>query len=166
MSDRRGPCRSPRLAAVGSQLTDVHALGLETAQGLILTEAFYWDANDETRKFAADFAKRNRGIHPTMVHAGVYSSVLHYLKALKELGADADGAKVVAKMKEMPTEDRLFGKGEVRVDGRHIHPMYLFEVKKPEESKYPWDYYKVIQTIPPSEAWRPLEEGGCDFLKS
>ena len=147
-------------------LTDVHALGLETAQGLILTEAFYWDANDETRKFAAEFAKRNRGIHPTMVHAGVYSSVLHYLKALKELGADADGAAVVAKMKDMPTEDRLFGKGEVRVDGRHIHPMYLFEVKKPEESKGPWDYYKLRATIPAEEAFRPLDQGGCPLAKS
>jgi branched-chain amino acid transport system substrate-binding protein len=147
-------------------LTDVHALGLQTAQGLILTEAFYWDANDETRKFAAEFAKRNRGIHPTMVHAGVYSSVLHYLKALKELGADADGAKVVAKMKEMPTEDRLFGKGEVRIDGRHIHPMYLFEVKKPEESKGPWDYYKLRATIPAEEAFRPLDQGNCPLAKS
>ena len=147
-------------------LTDVHALGLETAQGLILTEAFYWDANDETRKFAAEFSKRNRGIYPTMVHAGVYSSVLHYLKALKELGADDDGAKVVAKMKEMPTEDRLFGKGEVRVDGRHIHPMYLFEVKKPEESKGPWDYYKLRATIPAEEAFRPLDQGNCPLAKS
>jgi branched-chain amino acid transport system substrate-binding protein len=147
-------------------LTDVHALGLETAQGLILTEAFYWDANDESRKFAAEFSKRNRGIYPTMVHAGVYSSVLHYLKALKELGADDDGAKVVAKMKEMPTEDRLFGKGEVRVDGRHIHPMYLFEVKKPEESKGPWDYYKLRATIPAEEAFRPLDQGNCPLAKS
>ena len=147
-------------------LTDVHALGLETAQGLILTEAFYWDANDETRKFAAEFAKRNRGIHPTMVHAGVYSSVLHYLKALKELGADADGAAVVAKMKDMPTDDRLFGKGQVRVDGRHIHPMYLFEVKKPDESKGPWDYYKLRATIPAEEAFRPLDQGGCPLAKS
>jgi branched-chain amino acid transport system substrate-binding protein len=147
-------------------LTDVHALGLETAQGLILTEAFYWDANDETRKFAAEFSKRNRGIYPTMVHAGVYSSVLHYLKALKELGADDDGAKVVAKMKEMPTEDRLFGTGEVRVDGRHIHPMYLFEVKKPEESKGPWDYYKLRATIPAEEAFRPLDQGNCPLAKS
>jgi branched-chain amino acid transport system substrate-binding protein len=147
-------------------LTDVHALGLETAQGLVLTEAFYWDANDETRKFAAEFAKRNRGIHPTMVHAGVYSSVLHYLKTLKELGSDADGAAVVEKMKSMPTEDRLFGKGEIRVDGRHIHPMYLFEVKKPEESKGPWDYYKLRATIPAEEAFRPLDQGGCPLVKS
>jgi branched-chain amino acid transport system substrate-binding protein len=146
-------------------ITDVHALGLQTAQGLILTEAFYWDANDETRKFAEEFAKRNRGIHPTMIHAGVYSAVLHYLKALKELGSDADGAAVVAKMKEMKTEDRLFGTGEVRVDGRHIHPMYLFEVKKPEESKGPWDYYKLRATIPAAEAFRPLDKGGCPLVK-
>ena len=147
-------------------LTDVHALGLQTAQGLILTEAFYWDTNDQTRKFAEEFAKRDRGIHPTMVHAGVYSSVLHYLKALKELGSDADGAAVVAKMKEMKTDDKLFGKGEVRIDGRHIHPMYLFEVKKPEESKGPWDYYKLRATIPAEEAFRPLDKGGCPLVKS
>ncbi len=147
-------------------ITDVHALGLQTAQGLILTESFYWDANDETRAFAAEFAKRNRGIHPTMIHAGVYSAVLHYLKAVKELGSDSDGAAVVAKMKEMPTEDRLFGKGEIRADGRKIHPMYLFEVKKPEESKGPWDYYKLRATIPAEEAFRPIEQGGCPFVKS
>ena len=147
-------------------LTDVHALGLETAQGLILTEAFYWDANDETRKFTEEFAKRNRGVYPTMVHAGVYSSVLHYLKALKELGSDGDGAAVVAKMKEMPTDDRLFGKGQVRADGRHIHPMYLFEVKKPDESKGEWDYYKLRATIPAEEAFRPLDKGGCPLVKS
>ncbi len=147
-------------------LTDVHALGLETAQGLILTEAFYWDANDETRKFAEEFAKRNRGIHPTMIHAGVYSAVLHYLKAVEALGSDADGAAVVAKMKEIPTEDPLFGKGEIRVDGRHIHPMYLFEVKKPEESKGPWDYYKLRATIPADQAFRPIDQGGCPLIKA
>ncbi len=147
-------------------ITDVHALGLQTAQGLTLTESFYWDANDETRNFAAEFAKRDRGIHPTMIHAGVYSAVLHYLKALKELGSDGDGAAVIAKMKEMPTEDRLFGKGEVRADGRKIHPMYLFEVKKPEESKGPWDYYKLRATIPADQAFRPLDQGGCPLLKS
>src|SRR4029453_5141992 len=102
-------------------ITDVHALGLQTAQGLVLTEAFYWDANEATRKFSEEFAKRDRGIHPTMVHAGVYSAVLHYLKAVKALGSDTDGAAVVAKMKGMPTDDPLFGKGMIRVDGRHIH---------------------------------------------
>ena len=146
-------------------ITDVHALGLQTAQGLVLTEAFYWDANEATRKFSEEFAKRDRGIHPTMVHAGVYSAVLHYLKAVKALGSDADGAAVVAKMKDMPTDDPLFGKGMIRVDGRHIHPMYLFEVKKPEESKGEWDYYKLRATIPADEAFRPLNQGGCPLVK-
>jgi branched-chain amino acid transport system substrate-binding protein len=146
-------------------ITDVHALGLQTAQGLVLTEAFYWDANEATRKFSEEFAKRDRGIHPTMVHAGVYSAVLHYLKAVKALGSDTDGAAVVAKMKGMPTDDPLFGKGMIRVDGRHIHPMYLFEVKKPEESKGEWDYYKLRATIPADEAFRPLNQGGCPLVK-
>ena len=116
-------------------ITDVHALGLKTAQGLIFTESWYWDANDANRAFAKDFAAANGGKHPTMVHAGVYSSVIHYLKAVEAMKNDADGAAVVAKMKEMPTDDKLFGKGSVRADGRKIHDMYLFEVKKPEESK-------------------------------
>jgi len=145
-------------------LTDVHALGLEKAQGLIMTEAFYWDANDRTRAFAKRFAERNRGIHPTMVHAGVYAATLHYLKAVDALKSD-DGGKVVARMKEMPTDDTLFGKGTVRVDGRAIHPMYLFEVKKPAESKGPWDYYKLRATIPADQAFRPLADGGCDLVK-
>ena len=105
-------------------LTDVHALGLEKAQGLIFTEAFYWDMNDQTRAFAKRFAERNRGIHPTMIHAGVYAAVLHYLKAVEALKTD-DGTKVIAKMKETPTDDPLFGKGTIRADGRKIHPMYL-----------------------------------------
>src|SRR5262252_227387 len=122
-------------------LTDIHALGLQTAQGLIVTNTFYWDTNDQTRAFAKRFSALDKGIYPTMVHAGVYASVLHYLKAVEALKSD-DGAKVVAKMKEMPTDDPLFGKGTVRVDGRKIHPAYLVEVKKPSESKGPWDYYK------------------------
>jgi branched-chain amino acid transport system substrate-binding protein len=100
-----------------------------------------------------------------MVHAGVYSAVTHYLKALEALKSDADGAKVVTKMKEMPTDDKLFGKGEIRQDGRKIHPMYLFEVKKPAESKYPWDYYKLRATIPADQAFRPLNEGKCPLVK-
>jgi len=154
------------LAALLAFITDVHALGLKTAQGLIMTEAWYWDLNDNNREFAKKFAAQNKGSYPTMVHAGVYSSVMHYLKALEALKSDADGKAVVAKMKEIPTEDKLFGKGEVRADGRHIHPMYLFEVKKPEESKGPWDYYKVRATIPASEAFRPLKDGGCPLVKS
>src|SRR5690349_21520318 len=145
-------------------LTDVHALGLNTAQGLILTNTFYWDMNDQTRAFAARFAKVDKGIHPTMVHAGVYASILHYLKAVEALKSD-DGTKVVAKMKEMPTDDPLFGKGSIRVDGRKIHPAYLVEVKKPSESKGAWDYYKIRATIPADQAFRPLKDGGCPLVK-
>jgi branched-chain amino acid transport system substrate-binding protein len=145
-------------------LTDIHALGLPTAQGLIVTNTFYWDMNDQTRAFAKRFAAADKGIHPTMVHAGVYASVLHYLKAVEALKSD-DGTKVVAKMKEMPTDDPLFGKGTIRVDGRKIHQAYLMEVKKPSESKYPWDYYKVRATIPADQAFRPLADGGCSLVK-
>jgi len=145
-------------------LTDVHALGLQTAQGLIVTNTFYWDMNDQTRAFAKRFAERDKGIHPSMVHAGVYASVLHYLKAVEALKSD-DGAKDVAKMKETPTDDPLFGKGTIRADGRKIHPAYLVEVKKPSESKYPWDYYKVRATIPADQAFRPMSEGGCPLVK-
>jgi branched-chain amino acid transport system substrate-binding protein len=146
-------------------LSDVHALGLRTAQGLIMTEAWYWDQNDNNRAFAKDFAAANRGNHPTMVQAGVYSAVMHYLKALEATKADGDGAAVVAKMKELPTEDRLFGKGTIRADGRKMHDMYLFEVKKPAESKGPWDYYKVRATIPAADAFLPLERSECPLVK-
>jgi branched-chain amino acid transport system substrate-binding protein len=146
-------------------ITDVHALGLKTAQGLIFTEAWYWDMNDANREFAKEFAAANKGNMPTMVQAGVYSAVTHYLKAVHALKSDADGAAVVAKMKEMPTDDRLFGKGSIRQDGRKLHPMYLFEVKKPAESKGPWDYYKLRATIPAEEAFRPLGDGGCPLVK-
>jgi branched-chain amino acid transport system substrate-binding protein len=152
------------LAALLAFITDVHALSLKTAQGLIMTEAWYWDLNDNNREFTKKFIAQNKGSYPTMVHAGVYSAVTHYLKALEALKNDADGAAVVKKMKELPTDDRLFGKGEVRADGRKIHPMYLFEVKKPAESKGPWDYYKVRATIPASEAFRPLKDGGCPLV--
>jgi len=145
-------------------LTDVHALGLNTAQGLIFTETFYWDMNDQTRAFAKRFSAQDKGIHPTMVHAGVYSAVLHYLKAVEALKSD-DGTKVIAKMKELPTDDPLFGKGTIRADGRKIHPAYLVEVKKPSESKGPWDYYKIRATIPADQAFRPLNEGGCSLVK-
>jgi len=145
-------------------ITDVHALGLEKAQGLIFTETFYWDMNEKTRAFAKRFAERNRGIHPTMIHAGAYAGTLHYLKAVEALKSD-DGTRAIAKMKEMPTDDPLFGKGVIRADGRKIHPAYLFEVKKPAESKYPWDYYKVRATIPANEAFRPIDQGDCPLVK-
>jgi branched-chain amino acid transport system substrate-binding protein len=145
-------------------LTDVHALGLEKAQGLLLTESFYWDLNEQTRAWSKRFAERHHGAMPTMAQAGVYSAVLHYLKAVEALKSD-DGPKVIAKMKEMPTDDPLFGKGTIRVDGRKIHPMYLFEVKKPSESKGPWDYYRLRATIPAEQAFRPLDQGECPLVK-
>ncbi|MFL5218375.1 MAG: ABC transporter substrate-binding protein [Microvirga sp.] len=145
-------------------ITDVHALGLPTAQGLIMTETFYWDMNDKTRAFAKRFADRDRGIHPTMIHAGVYSAVTHYLKAVEALKSD-DGTKIIAKMKEMPTDDPLFGKGTIRPDGRKVHPAYLFEVKKPNESKGAWDYYKLRATIPTEQAFRPVDQGDCPLVK-
>src|SRR5471030_593201 len=147
--------------------SDVNALGLQTAQGLALTETWYWDANDAnrawTKRWTAERGAANK--FPTMIHAGVYAGITHYLKARLAMGAgEHDGASVVAKMKSMPTDDQLFGKGQVRVDGRVIHPAYLFEVKKPEESKYPGDFYKLRATIPAEEAFRPLKEGGCPLV--
>ena len=153
-----------KLAGLLIFITDVHALGLQTAQGLVLTEAFYWDKDDGTRAFAKRFAERHDGKMPSMVHAGVYASVLHYLKAIDAVKSK-DPKVVMAKMKEMPSEDPLFGKGKIRVDGRHVHDMYLVEVKKPEESKGPWDYYKILATIPADQAFRPLDQGGCPLVK-
>jgi len=153
-----------KLAGLLVFISDVKALGLPIAQGLIFTEAWYWDMNDVNREFAKKFAAQNKGIYPSMIHAGVYSAVTHYLKAVSELKNDADGKAVVAKMKETPTDDKLFGKGTVRADGRKIHDIYLFEVKKPEESKGPWDLYNLRATIPAAEAFRPLKEGGCPLV--
>jgi branched-chain amino acid transport system substrate-binding protein len=146
--------------------TDVNALGLQTAQGLVLTETFYWDLNDATRAWTKRWhAERNApGKYPAMNQAGVYAGTLHYLKAVLALKSTADGKAVVAKMKEMPTDDPLFGKGTIRADGRKLHPAYLFEVKKPEESKYPGDFYKLRATIPADESFRPLNEGNCPLV--
>jgi branched-chain amino acid transport system substrate-binding protein len=143
-------------------ITDIHSLGLQTAQGLIFTESFYWDLNDGTRAWSKRFAAANGGKYPSMVQAGVYSSVLHYLKAVEAAKTD-DGSKVIAQMKKMPTDDPLFGKGSIRRDGRKIHPAYLVEVKKPSESKGPYDYYKVRATIPADQAFRPEKDGGCNL---
>ena len=154
-----------KLAGLLIFLSDVNSLGLKTAQGINLTSAWYWDMNDNNRAFAKEFAAANRGVYPTMVHAGVYSGVLHYLKAVAALKSAKDGAAVVAEMKKLPTDDKLFGKGEIRADGRQIHPMYLFEVKKPSESKYPYDYYTLKATIPANEAFRPLSESDCPLVK-
>jgi branched-chain amino acid transport system substrate-binding protein len=156
-----------KLAALLTFLSNIHALGLDVAQGLTLTETFYWDLNDGTRAFSKRFSERMKThAMPTMVQAGDYASTLHYLKTLEAMGGNPhDGAKVVAKMKELPTDDPLFGKGTIRADGRKIHPAYLFEVKKPSESKYPWDYYKLLATIPADEAFRPLAQSECPLVK-
>jgi len=156
-----------KLAALLLFITDVKAIGLETAQGLNFTETFYWDMNDQTRAFSKKFAARMKnGAPPTMVQAGVYSSLIHYFKALEALGGNPhDGIKVVEKMKSMPTDDPLFGKGEIQPNGRTLHPAYLFEVKKPSESKAPWDFYKLIGTVPGDQAFTPLAESKCAMLK-
>jgi branched-chain amino acid transport system substrate-binding protein len=156
-----------KLAALLLFINDVHSLGLKTAQGLSFTESFYWDLNDQTRAWSKRFmAGSPKGTMPSMAVAGNYAGVLHYLKALEALGGNPhDGAKVVAKMKELPTDDPLFGKGPLRIDGRRIIPAYLFEVKKPDESKYPWDYYKLVATISPEDAAKPLSESECPLVK-
>jgi branched-chain amino acid transport system substrate-binding protein len=148
--------------------TDVNALGLTIAQGLSLTETWYWDLNDASRAWTKRWQKE-RGTTdkwPAMNHAGVYAGTLHYLKAVAAMKSAEDGKAVVAEMKKLPTDDPLFGKGTIRADGRKLHPAYLFEVKAPSESKHPGDFYKLKATIPANEAFRPLEEGGCPLVKS
>jgi branched-chain amino acid transport system substrate-binding protein len=153
-----------RMAGLLVFITDVNSLGLDVAQGLQFTEAFYWDMNDDTRAWTKRFVEKINGrLYPTMNHAGNYGGMLHYLKAV-EAAQSTDGTKVVAKMKELPTNDVTFGAGRVREDGRHMHPMYLWQVKKPEESKAKWDYYKLVKTIPAEDAWRPLDQGGCSLV--
>ncbi|HTV30610.1 MAG TPA: ABC transporter substrate-binding protein [Xanthobacteraceae bacterium] len=147
-------------------VSDVNALGLKVAQGLVLTETWYWDMNDANRAWTKRWQVERAGKFPTMIHAGVYSAITHYLKAVAELKSAEDGKVVVAKMKEMPTDDPLFGKGTIRADGRKIHPAYLFEVKKPEESKYPGDDYTQRSTIPADEAFRPLKDGNCPLVSA
>jgi branched-chain amino acid transport system substrate-binding protein len=147
-------------------VSDVNALGLKVAQGLVLTETWYWDMNDANRAWTKRWQAERAGKFPTMIHAGVYSAITHYLKAVAELKSTADGKAVVAKMEEMPTDDPLFGKGTIRADGRKIHPAYLFQVKKPEESKYPGDYYTLRSTIPADEAFRPLKDDNCPLVNA
>ncbi len=154
-----------KLAGLLVFITDIHALGLKVSQGLQLTSAFYWDRDDKTRAWSKRFSDRMNKREPSMIQAGVYSAVLHYLKAVQSLKSDADGKAVVDKMKQMPTDDPIFGKGSIRVDGRKIHPMYLYEVKSPAESKKPWDYYKLVREIPANEAFRPLSESECPLVK-
>ena len=158
-----------RLAVLLLLIGDLHELGLELAQGLVLTTAFYWDMNDGTRAFAKRFAPQFRNQMPAFGHAGVYSVVLHYLKSVEAMGvekAKASGKAAVDQMKRMPTDDPLFGKGSIRVDGRGMHNMYVWQVKTPAESKYPWDYYKLLKTIPAEDAFRPLSEGHCPLVHS
>ena len=145
-------------------ISDVHALGLETAQGLLLTEGYYWDMDDETRAFAKRFAERSGGAMPTMVQAGTYSAVLHYLKAVQAAATD-EGKAVTAKMRELPIKDFFARNGRLREDGRMVHDMYLMQVKKPAESKGPWDYYTIKAVIPAEEAFRPLAESECPAVK-
>jgi len=153
-----------KLAGLLVFVNDIHALGLQTAQGLQLTEAFYWDQNDQTRAFSTRFEAVMKK-KPSMIQAGVYGAVSHYLKAIKEVNTD-EGEKVVAQMKKMPINDFMTKNGSLREDGRVVREMYLFEVKKPSESKGAWDYYKLVRTIPGDEAYRPMKDGGCSFVKS
>jgi branched-chain amino acid transport system substrate-binding protein len=153
-----------QLAGLLFQIADVHAIGLAQAKGLVLTEAFYWDLNDGTRAFSARFTPQMKGQKPSMIHAGAYSAVTHYLNAVKAVGSAQDGRKVVEQMKATPTDDALFGHGLIRADGRAIHDMYLFQVKTPAESKAPWDYYSLRKTIPAAEAFRPMDPKACKML--
>ena len=156
-----------KLAGLLVFISDVHALGLQTAQGLNLTESFYWDLNDRTRAFTSRVIKKTDGYHPGMGQAGCYGGTMHYLKAVAAMGVAAakkSGTDVVNKMKSMPTDDDAFGAGSIREDGRALHPTYLFEVKTPAESKAPWDYYKLVATTPMDKAFRPLNQGGCPMV--
>jgi branched-chain amino acid transport system substrate-binding protein len=155
-----------KLAGMLLFISDIHSLSLKTAQGLQLTTAFYWDLNDKTRSFGERFAKRNNGRYPSMNQAGAYSATLAYLTAVAKVGSPKDGAAVVKAMRELGTfDDPLFGKTSLREDGRVIHDMMLVEVKKPSESKKPYDYYKILATIPADRAFRPLKDGGCPLYK-
>jgi branched-chain amino acid transport system substrate-binding protein len=160
-----GLARKQKLLALIMGQNNVRALGLAASQGTLLMVPFYWDMNDATRAFAKRFQERHaKKLMPNDMHAGVYASVLHYLKAVDKVGGAGDGKAVVAAMKAMPTDDPLFGKGTIRADGRKIHPMYLFQVKSPAESKGEWDYFKLVSTIPAEEAFRPLKDGGCPLV--
>ncbi len=158
-----------KLAGLLMFLNDVHAIGLEIGQGLVLTESFYWDLNERTRAFTKRLLPTADGNYPAMSHAGCYGGTLHYLKAVADIGvtaAKASGAATVARMKAMPTDDDCFGPGSIREDGRTLHPVYLFEVKKPAESKNPWDLYKLLATTPANEAFRPIADGKCPLVHS
>ena len=146
---------------------NARAIGLRAAQGVLAAAPFYWDSNDATRDFSKRYQERHpRKMMPNDMQAGVYSATTHYLKAVASVNSATDGKAIVAKMKELPTDDPLFGKGVIRADGRKIHPIHLYEVKKPTEAKAEWDTFKLISTIPAEQAFRPLSEGGCPLVKS
>jgi branched-chain amino acid transport system substrate-binding protein len=153
-----------KMIALLQEITDTHALGIKATQGLIVTDAFYWDMNDETRAFSNRFNAKV-GHMPTMIQAGLYSATMHYLKAIEAIGTD-EAPKVMAQMRATPINDFFAKNGKIRIDGRMVHDMYLFEVKKPEESKGEWDLYKLIATVPGDEAFRPLDKGGCPLVKT
>ena len=160
---------SMKVAAMLMYNSNVHALGLETAQGLLLTESYYWNLNDRTRAFNDRIKPKTPNQWPNMVQAGCYASTLHYLKAVADMGvaaAKASGRDAVARMKAMPTDDDCFGAGLIRADGRKIHPSYLFQAKSPAESTGPWDGLKLVATTPADQAFRPMSEGGCALVKS
>jgi branched-chain amino acid transport system substrate-binding protein len=161
-----GLAAKQRLVGLIFGVTNIPALGLEASQDLISVAPFYWDRTEGTRAFAKRFQARDaKKAMPNDMHAGVYASIMHYLKAVEKVGSAADGKAVVDAMKAMPTDDPLFGKGSIRPDGRKMHPMYLLQVKKPSESKGAWDYMKVLATIAPEDAFRPLNAGGCPLVK-
>jgi branched-chain amino acid transport system substrate-binding protein len=153
-----------KMIALLQEITDTHALGIKATQGLIVTDAFYWDMNDETRAFSNRFNEKV-GHMPSMIQAGLYSATMHYLKAIEAIGTD-EAPKVMAQMRATPINDFFAKGGKIRIDGRMVHDMYLFEVKKPEESKGEWDLYKLIATVPGDEAFRPLDKGGCPLVKT
>jgi branched-chain amino acid transport system substrate-binding protein len=158
-----------RLAGLLLFITDVHSLGLDVAQGIAITDSFYWDMNDRTRAFSARLKPKSPNTRPSMVHAGTYSSTLHYLKTAADMGVaqiKANGAATIARMKAIPTDDDCFGAGTIREDGRKLHPSYLWEIKKPSESKGPWDYCKPLASTPAAEAFRPLNAGVCPMVKA
>jgi branched-chain amino acid transport system substrate-binding protein len=158
-----GLTNKQQLASLLMFVTDVDSLGLDVAQGLYLTGGFYWDMNPETRAWSKRFFARHKRM-PTMIQAGVYSSMMHYFKAIQAAGTD-DAPTVMAKMRELPVNDMFAKNGKLRADGRMVHGMYLFQVKKPSESRYPWDYFKVIRTIPGDEAFRPLSKSECPLVR-
>ena len=162
-----GVTKTARIAGLLVFISDIHALGLQIAQGLVLSGTFYWNLNPRTRAFSERVAPKMPGVRPGMAQAGCYSATLHYLKTVAAMGvveAKRSGAETVARMKAMPMDDDVFGPGSIRADGRAVHPAYLFEVKKPEESKEPWDYYNVLAEIPANEAFRPINEGSCPLV--